>query len=107
MRGVYETEAAAIMADAGAFSVVIEKTTKTLARAITKRITPPTIGIGASVSCDGQILVVDDMIGLFTEFHPKFVRRYAEVARSIEAAIADYASGRTRTSLPGAGARFR
>jgi 3-methyl-2-oxobutanoate hydroxymethyltransferase len=98
VRGRTEIEAAAIMADAvavagaGAFSVVIEKTTETLARAITKRITPPTIGIGASVSCDGQILVVDDMIGLFTEFHPKFVRRYAEVARSIEAAIADYAS---------------
>ena len=80
------------VADAGAFSVVIEKTTEPLARAITERITPPTIGIGASVACDGQILVVDDMIGLFTEFHPKFVRRYAEVARSIEAAIADYAS---------------
>lgn len=98
VRGRTETEAAAIMADAvavadaGSFSVVIEKTTETLARAITKRIMPPTIGIGASVSCDGQILVVDDMIGLFTEFHPKFVRRYAEVARSIEAAISDYAS---------------
>lgn len=96
VRGRTEAEAAAIMADAeavadaGAFSVVIEKTAEPLARAITDRITPPTIGIGASVACDGQILVVDDMIGLFTEFRPKFVRRYAEVAQSIEAAIADY-----------------
>jgi 3-methyl-2-oxobutanoate hydroxymethyltransferase len=98
VRGRTETEAAAIMADAvavadaGAFSVVIEKTTETLARAVTKWIMPATIGIGASVSCGGQILVVDDIIGLFTDFHPKFVRRYAEVAQSIEAAISDYAS---------------
>jgi 3-methyl-2-oxobutanoate hydroxymethyltransferase len=96
VRGRTEAEAAAIIADAeavadaGAFSVVIEKTSEPLARAITDRITPPTIGIGASVGCDGQILVVDDMIGLFTEFRPKFVHRYAEVAQSIEAAIRDY-----------------
>ena len=98
VRGRTEPEGAAIMADAqavadaGAFSVVIEKTAETLARAITARITPPTIGIGASASCDGQILVVDDVIGLFTEFRPKFVRRYAEVAQSVEAAVATYAA---------------
>lgn len=98
VRGRSESEAAAIMADAeavadaGAFSVVIEKTAEPLARAITDRIAAPTIGIGASVACDGQILVVDDMIGFFTEFHPKFVRRYAEVAQSVEAAISSYAA---------------
>ena len=59
---------------------------------ITDRIASPTIGIGASVACDGQILVVDDMIGLFTEFRPKFVHRYAEVAQSIDAAIRNYAA---------------
>jgi 3-methyl-2-oxobutanoate hydroxymethyltransferase len=59
---------------------------------LTERIAPPTIGIGASVACDGQILVADDMIGLFTEFQAKFVRRYAAVAQAIEAAISDYAS---------------
>ncbi|HLY90050.1 MAG TPA: 3-methyl-2-oxobutanoate hydroxymethyltransferase [Acetobacteraceae bacterium] len=103
VRGRSESEAAMIMADAeavadaGAFSVVIEKTAEPLARAVTDRIIPPTIGIGASVACDGQILVVDDMIGFFTEFHPKFVRRYAEVAQSVEAAIASYAADvRTR-----------
>jgi 3-methyl-2-oxobutanoate hydroxymethyltransferase len=72
--------------------VVIEKTTEPLARDITGRIEAPTIGIGASAGCDGQILVVDDMIGLFTEFRPKFVHRYAEVAQTIEAAISAYAS---------------
>ena len=98
VRGRSEAEAAAIMADAeavadaGAFSVVIEKTAESLARAITDQIVAPTIGIGASAACDGQILVVDDMIGLFTEFQPKFVRRYAEVAQSVEAAIAGYAA---------------
>jgi 3-methyl-2-oxobutanoate hydroxymethyltransferase len=98
VRGRSDVEAAAIMADAeavseaGAFSVVIEKTTEPLARAITERISSPTIGIGASAVCDGQTLVVDDLIGLFTDFRPKFVRRYAEVAQSIEAAVVHYAS---------------
>jgi 3-methyl-2-oxobutanoate hydroxymethyltransferase len=107
VRGRSEPEAAMIMADAeavadaGAFSVVIEKTAELLARAITDRIMPPTIGIGASVACDGQILVVDDMIGCFTEFHPKFVRRYAEVAQSVEAAIASYAADVRARRFPG------
>jgi 3-methyl-2-oxobutanoate hydroxymethyltransferase len=107
VRGRSEPEAAMIMADAeavadaGAFSVVIEKTAEPLARAITDRIMPPTIGIGASVACDGQILVVDDMIGFFTEFHPKFVRRYAEVAQSVEAAIASYAADVRARRFPG------
>jgi 3-methyl-2-oxobutanoate hydroxymethyltransferase len=107
VRGRTEAEAAAIMADAeavadaGAFSVVIEKTAEPLARAITDRIAPPTIGIGASVACDGQILVLDDMIGLFTEFHPKFVRRYAEVAQSVEAAVAAYAADVRARRFPG------
>jgi 3-methyl-2-oxobutanoate hydroxymethyltransferase len=107
VRGRAEAEAAAIMADAeavaeaGAFSVVIEKTAESLARAITDRIAPPTIGIGASAGCDGQILVVDDMIGLFSDFRPKFVRRYAEVAAPIEAAIRDYASDVRARRFPG------
>jgi 3-methyl-2-oxobutanoate hydroxymethyltransferase len=97
VRGRSELEAAAIQADAeavaeaGAFSVVIEKTSEAVGRAITDRIGVPTIGIGASVSCDGQILVIDDLIGLFTAFRPKFVRRYAEVAQSIETAVREYA----------------
>jgi 3-methyl-2-oxobutanoate hydroxymethyltransferase len=98
VRGRSDAEAEVIMrdaeavADAGAFSVVIEKTSEPLARAITERVAVPTIGIGASAACDGQILVIDDLIGLFTDFRPKFVRRYAEVAQSIEAAIVNYAA---------------
>lgn len=106
-------EAAAMMADAvavseaGAFSVVIEKTAEPVSRAITARIAAPTIGIGASVACDGQILVIDDVIGLFTEFRPKFVRRYAEVAPTIEAAIRAYADDVRAHRFPGAEHVFR
>src|SRR5690606_42013533 len=64
--------------DAGAFAVVLEKLPEPLASEITGAIEVPTIGIGASARCDGQVLVVDDMLGLFTDFRPKFVRRYAD-----------------------------
>ncbi|MBZ0123308.1 MAG: 3-methyl-2-oxobutanoate hydroxymethyltransferase, partial [Roseovarius sp.] len=70
------TDARAIC-DAGAFALVLEKVPAGLADRITADIAIPTIGIGASAGCDGQILVVDDMLGLFTAFKPKFVKRYA------------------------------
>lgn len=92
---------AVAVSDAGAFSVVIEKTAEPVAREITARIAAPTIGIGASAACDGQILVIDDVIGLFTEFRPKFVRRYAEVAPTIEAAIQAYADDVRARVFPG------
>jgi 3-methyl-2-oxobutanoate hydroxymethyltransferase len=76
---------------AGAFSVVLEKVPATLADQITAAISIPTIGIGASVSCDGQILVVDDMLGLFTAFKPKFVKRYGSLGEDGAAAITAYA----------------
>ena len=76
---------------AGAFAVVLEKVPETLADQITADIAIPTIGIGASVGCDGQILVVDDMLGLFTAFKPKFVKRYGNLGEDGEAAIAAYA----------------
>ena len=72
--------------------MVLEKVTATLADRITAEIPIPTIGIGASVGCDGQILVVDDMLGLFTAFKPKFVKRYASLGAEGEAAIAAYAA---------------
>ncbi len=81
---------AAAVAQAGAFAVVIEKVPDGLARAITKDVAVPTIGIGASVACDGQILVVDDVLGLFTDFKPRFVRRYAELGATADEAIAAY-----------------
>ncbi|RXV70221.1 3-methyl-2-oxobutanoate hydroxymethyltransferase [Roseovarius sp. A46] len=86
------------VAEAGAFSVVLEKLPSVLADRITAGIDIPTIGIGAGAGCDGQILVVDDMLGLFSEFKPKFVKRYAELGDAGTAAIAAYAEDvRART----------
>ena len=79
------------VAQAGAFSVVLEKVPANLADAITAEITIPTVGIGASVGCDGQVLVVDDMLGLFADFKPKFVKRFAEMAGTADAAVQAYA----------------
>ena len=95
------TDAQAV-ADAGAFSVVLEKVPATLADEITAAIPIPTIGIGASAGCDGQILVVDDMLGLFTKFKAKFVKRYGELAADGEAAIAAYAAEVRDRSFPAA-----
>lgn len=81
---------AVAMAEAGAFAVVLEKVVEPLAREITGRLPVPTIGIGASPACDGQILVIDDILGVFTDFQPKFVRRYAELGAAAEDAIAAY-----------------
>ena len=107
VRGRAESESVSIMADAvavagaGAFSVVIEKTAEPLSREITAAIDIPTIGIGASAACDGQILVVDDVLGLFTEFRPKFVRRYAELASQIGPAVSEYAADVRAGRFPG------
>ena len=90
------------VADAGAFSVVLEKIPESLARSITEKIAIPTVGIGASPACDGQILVVDDMLGLFTDFRPKFVKRYAELGRTADAAIAAYAEDVRERRFPAA-----
>ena len=89
------------VAEAGAFSVVLEKVPATLADKITQAIAIPTIGIGASAGCDGQILVVDDMLGLFTAFKAKFVKRYAELGTDGEAAIAAYAADVRARTFPG------
>lgn len=80
------------VAEAGAFAVVLEKMPEALARRITEELAIPTIGIGASPACDGQILVVDDVLGMFTDFRPKFVKRYAELGSEAEAAIGAYAA---------------
>ncbi len=79
------------VADAGAFATVIEGTVEPLARAITEAIAIPTIGIGASPACDGQILVTEDLTGLFSGFKPRFVKRYAELGQQIAAAARAYA----------------
>lgn len=89
------------VAAAGAFAVVIEKVPERLAREITAEAAIPTIGIGASVACDGQVLVVDDMLGLFTDFRPKFVRRYAELGQMAGEAVAAYAAEVRARRFPG------
>ncbi len=90
------------VAEAGAFSVVLEKVPDQLARRITMDVVIPTIGIGASAACDGQILVVDDMLGLFTDFRPKFVKRYAQLGHDGGAAIAAYARDVRERRFPSA-----
>jgi 3-methyl-2-oxobutanoate hydroxymethyltransferase len=86
------TEDARAVAGAGAFALVIEGTTRPLAAAITRDVPVPTIGIGAAPECDGQILVSDDMLGLFNEFRPRFVKRYADLAAAVSEAAAAYAA---------------
>jgi 3-methyl-2-oxobutanoate hydroxymethyltransferase len=97
--GPIEDDARAV-SEAGAFAVVIEAVAEPLARRITQSIAIPTIGIGGSVACDGQILVLEDMLGLSPRV-PKFVRRYGELGPSIEAAIKDYAADVRRRAFPG------
>jgi 3-methyl-2-oxobutanoate hydroxymethyltransferase len=79
------------VAEAGAFAVVLEAIAEPLAVEITRQIAIPTIGIGASVSCDGQILVLEDMLGLSPRV-PKFVKRYGDLAAGIRKAVEDYAT---------------
>jgi 3-methyl-2-oxobutanoate hydroxymethyltransferase len=88
-------------ADAGAFCIVVEGVAESLAREITEAVGVPTIGIGASAGCDGQILVSDDMLGLF-DWTPKFVRRYADLRGEIDKAVAAYAADVRARRFPGA-----
>ena len=107
-RGRSDAEAEKIVTDtvaldqAGAFAIVIEGVVEPIAIAATKAVSCPTIGIGASAGCDGQILVVDDMLGLFTAFKAKFVKRYAHLGDEAEAAIAAYAADVRDRKFPGA-----
>lgn len=94
-------EDARAVQEAGAFSVVLEKIPEGLASRISQALDIPTIGIGAGVHCDGQVLVIDDMLGLFTEFRPKFVKRFAELGRDADEAIAAYAAEVRQRSFPG------
>lgn len=88
------------VAEAGAFSIVVEAVAEPLARRITEEVAVPTIGIGASAACDGQILVLEDMLGLSPRV-PKFVRRYGDLGPGIEKAIADYSADVRKRAFPG------
>jgi 3-methyl-2-oxobutanoate hydroxymethyltransferase len=94
-----EDDARAV-ADAGAFSVVIEAVAEPLARRLTEMVAIPTVGIGGSVACDGQILVLEDMLGLSPRV-PRFVKRYGELGPSIEGAVAAYAKDVRARAFPG------
>jgi 3-methyl-2-oxobutanoate hydroxymethyltransferase len=106
-QGRNAAEAARIMADAqavaeaGAFALVIEGTYRALAGEITQAVAVPTIGIGASPECDGQILVTDDLLGLFGTFTPRFVKRYAELGEAISDAVRAYADDVRSRRFPG------
>ncbi|MEX0696297.1 MAG: 3-methyl-2-oxobutanoate hydroxymethyltransferase [Dongiaceae bacterium] len=106
-RGRGEQQAGAILADAaaiaeaGAFSLVLEGMVEPLARDVTGKIAIPTIGIGASPACDGQVLVTEDLTGLFGAFTPKFVKRYAEIGETIGQAAAAYAADVRARRFPG------
>jgi 3-methyl-2-oxobutanoate hydroxymethyltransferase len=80
------------VADAGAFSIVVEGVVEPVARELTKKVSVPTIGIGASAACDGQVLVSEDLLGLFTDFTPKFVKRYADLGSQVSKAVESYAA---------------
>ncbi len=93
---------AVAIADAGAFALVIEGVMEPLAKRITEEVEIPTIGIGASPTCDGQILVTDDLVGMFSKFKPKFVKRYADLGDQLQAAAAAYAKDVRARKFPGA-----
>jgi 3-methyl-2-oxobutanoate hydroxymethyltransferase len=97
LRVLAEAEATA---DAGAFAVVVEGVAEGLAREITEAIHVPTIGIGASAACDGQILVTDDMLGMF-DWTPRFVRRYADLKGEIGSAVGAWAADVRARRFPG------
>lgn len=85
---------------AGAFSLVLEMVPAAVANLISERLGIPTIGIGAGSGCDGQILVTDDLLGKFTDFQPRFVRRYANLAEICQKAIATYAEDVKKSEFP-------
>ena len=94
-------EDAGAVAEAGAFAVVVEGVVEPLARRVTEEIAVPTIGIGASPACDGQILVTEDLVGLYDQFTPRFVRRYAELGGRIKEAVTAYARDVRDRRFPG------
>lgn len=106
-QGKTEAGAAKIMADAkavaeaGAFAIVLEGVIEHLARSVTQAVPVPVIGIGASAACDGQILVTEDVIGLFKDFTPKFAKRFADIGGQISKAAEEYAAEVRARRFPG------
>ncbi len=93
-------EDAKILEESGAFAVVLEKIPSALAAEVTRLLTIPTIGIGAGSGCDGQVLVINDILGLNREFHPRFVRKYADLNTVIEGAVRQYVEDVRQVNFP-------
>ena len=93
---------ASILEEAGAFAIVLEKIPSALAAEVTRSLTIPTIGIGAGPECDGQVLVINDILGLNREFHPRFVRQYADLTTVIENAVRQYVQDVREKEFPSA-----
>jgi 3-methyl-2-oxobutanoate hydroxymethyltransferase len=94
-------EGAVAIAEAGAFAIVIEGTIDPVSRAITEAVPVPTIGIGASAACDGQVLVIDDVLGLSGDFKPKLARRYVDLGSLIAEAARAYSADVKAHRFPG------
>ena len=107
-----EAEADAVRADilaledAGAFAVVLEKVPAELAAELTESVRIPTIGIGAGVGCSGQVLVMHDMLGLTTDFNPRFVRHYADLGATVTDAVARYVADVRARAFPDEGESY-
>ncbi len=107
LQGRRKAERQTLLADArrleaaGCFAMVLEMIPAPLAAEITAAVSIPTIGIGAGVECDGQVLVTHDLLGLFDEFKPRYVRRFLEGATVIEGAVRDYADAVAQGEFPG------
>ena len=93
-------EDAKILEEAGAFSLVLECIPEKLAQEISESLSIPTIGIGAGVHCDGQVLVVNDMLGMFEKFTPKHVKKYANLNLEIKTAVKKYIAEVKEGSFP-------
>jgi 3-methyl-2-oxobutanoate hydroxymethyltransferase len=100
------TADAKAIADAGAFAIVLEKIPAALAKKVTASILIPTIGIGAGVHCSGQILVTPDVLGLYEDFHPRFVRKYAKLADEVRSSVGKYVKDVKDLGFPGPGESY-
>ena len=97
---------ASLIEDAGAFAMVLELVPRALAKKVSDKLAIPTIGIGAGPDCDGQVLVLHDMLGLNKAFKPKFLKHYASLAEEVEKAAATFASEVRDGKYPGAEQSF-
>lgn len=102
----YLIDSALALQEAGCFSIVLEAVPKQVAKKITESLTIPTIGIGAGPDCDGQVLVINDILGLFEEFKPKFVRQYAKLSDHIRSAVKNYLEDVKKGKFPSAEESF-